>query len=340
MRSGFKRGLAAATGLVATLLLLGLGVEPALAGGLLPHPLVAPSPLPSALPTLPPAISGGLGGIPLPGQAPSLSPPATGGLGSAPSGVPAGAWPSGGGGVPGGLLSSGLPSQVLPGDSAAGSGPAAASGDAARQYPPAGPQASPVSQAHQRAMRQQYVRSRQWAGAVGQATQQIQGLPSQYSAEAARAGGGSGRFSWPEAYTVITQGFGCTTLLGEPYDPRCPSKHIHTGLDIAGPDRTPIFAADTGVASVYMDSSGYGRHVILVDGHGYETLYGHMSRIVVSAGQLVKRGDLIGFEGATGFATGPHLHFEIRWQGQPVDPCAFFHGCLGMDRQYLSWQGS
>lgn len=157
---------------------------------------------------------------------------------------------------------------------------------------------------------------------------QIDGLVTQlqaeYDSQARGLGGGSGRFSWPER-GPITQGFGCTDLLGEPYDPSCPTHHFHTGIDIGCNFGTPIAAADSGIVSYvnYGWGGGYGNFVLITHGNGYATLYAHLSSIAVSAGQGVRRGEVIGAEGSTGYSTGPHLHFEIRLNGEYQNPLSY-----------------
>ncbi len=149
-------------------------------------------------------------------------------------------------------------------------------------------------------------------------------LQAEYDAQAAGLGGGSGRFGWPER-GPITQGFGCTDLLGEPYDPSCPSHHFHTGIDIACDYGHPIAAADTGVVS-YVNwgwGGGYGNFVLITHGNGFATLYAHLSSIAVAVGQAVRRGEVIGAEGSTGYSTGPHLHFEIRLNGAYQNPLSY-----------------
>lgn len=140
------------------------------------------------------------------------------------------------------------------------------------------------------------------------------------------AGGGSGRFGWPVVVPAgrapITQRFGCTDLAGEPYRAECPKKRWHAGLDLGEPAGTPVFAADTGVVHVIRSDRGYGNHILLIHGNGYATLYGHLSTFAAGEGQVVKRGEMIGQVGSTGFSTGPHLHFEIRYQADAIDPCA------------------
>jgi murein DD-endopeptidase MepM/ murein hydrolase activator NlpD len=153
---------------------------------------------------------------------------------------------------------------------------------------------------------------------------QVQQDQQNYAAAAAAAGGGSGRFSWPErASFYISQPFGCTDYPLEPYDPNCPQKHFHAGIDIAGPDGTNIYAADTGIVSLGYDQYGYGNYIVLTHGNGYSTLYGHLSGFNVSDGQTVQRGDVIGFEGSTGNSSGPHLHFGVMLNGSWVNPCAY-----------------
>lgn len=138
-------------------------------------------------------------------------------------------------------------------------------------------------------------------------------------AEAARRGGGNGHFVWPEQ-GPITQGFGCTPYAFENYDPNCPSRHFHTGIDIGASWGTPVGAGDAGIAYTYYSSYGYGNHVIIVHGNGWVSVYGHLASFAVGNGQGVGRGQTIGYEGSTGNSTGPHLHFEVRYNDNPVNP--------------------
>jgi murein DD-endopeptidase MepM/ murein hydrolase activator NlpD len=78
--------------------------------------------------------------------------------------------------------------------------------------------------------------------------------------------------------------------------------------------------------------NGFGNHVVLNHGYGYETLYGHMARIKAKVGQLVKRGEVIGWVGNTGKSTGPHLHYEVHKGGRPIDPIYFFYNDLSPDQ--------
>lgn len=122
---------------------------------------------------------------------------------------------------------------------------------------------------------------------------------------------GTGQFIWPTT-GVISQYF----------------SWYHKAIDIANPTYPPIIAADSGVVIVagWVDNTGYGNRVMIDHGNGYITLYGHMSRIIVSVGQRVGKGQLIGYVGSTGRSTGPHLHFEIRRKGGGFyNPLDFLH---------------
>ncbi|MBA2498212.1 MAG: M23 family metallopeptidase [Chitinophagaceae bacterium] len=112
-------------------------------------------------------------------------------------------------------------------------------------------------------------------------------------------------------------------------DPIYKTIKLHAGLDFTGPTGTPIYAtADGTVKTASFSNSGYGNHVIINHGYGYETLYGHMSKIKSRNGQKVKRGEVIGYIGSTGKSTGPHLHYEVRKNGQKIDPVYFFYNDL------------
>lgn len=112
-----------------------------------------------------------------------------------------------------------------------------------------------------------------------------------------------------------------TTYFGEvgPTSPRG-----HAGLDIAAPWGTPVVAADDGeVLKAFWSGDGYGGLVIVAHPSGYETWYAHLARFQVAPGDEVKRGEQIGNMGSTGYSTGPHLHFEVRQDGQLRDPLSF-----------------
>ena len=139
----------------------------------------------------------------------------------------------------------------------------------------------------------------------------------------------SGRWKWPMD-GVITQGFGCTSYPFEIYDPNCPQKHFHTGIDIAAAYGTPVHAADGGIVHDYSMGCtyggglcGFGLYVVIVHAGGFISLYGHLSGYAVADGMQVSQDTVIGYEGSTGNSTGPHLHFEIDLGGTPVDPLAY-----------------
>jgi murein DD-endopeptidase MepM/ murein hydrolase activator NlpD len=98
---------------------------------------------------------------------------------------------------------------------------------------------------------------------------------------------------------------------------------LHPGIDIGVPTGTPIHAAGPGTVVWCGWMSGYGNLVMIDHHNGLATLYGHQSRIAASCGEQVTTGELIGYVGCTGFCTGPHLHFEVRLNGTPVDPLGY-----------------
>ena len=101
---------------------------------------------------------------------------------------------------------------------------------------------------------------------------------------------------------------------------------MHTGQDLAAPYGTPIHAAADGIVVTCRYMGGYGNAIVVNHGGGYATLYGHCSRIVARPGQRVRRGEVIALVGATGLATGPHCHFEVRINGRPVNPMPYLRG--------------
>ncbi|MNX62150.1 Murein DD-endopeptidase MepM [compost metagenome] len=94
----------------------------------------------------------------------------------------------------------------------------------------------------------------------------------------------------------------------------------HDGYDLAAPMGSPIRAAKTGTVTFVGPRGGYGNAVVLAHPEGWTTLYGHASRLAVKVGQVVKAGEVIAYVGSTGHSTGPHLHYELRRNGQAVDP--------------------
>lgn len=100
-------------------------------------------------------------------------------------------------------------------------------------------------------------------------------------------------------------------------------RKFHTGVDLAGPTRSPIRASDSGHVLYTGWYGGYGKVVIVSHGNSLSTLYAHLSSVAVNKGANVSKGDVIGYEGSTGFSTGPHLHFEVRVNGKPNNPLGY-----------------
>jgi murein DD-endopeptidase MepM/ murein hydrolase activator NlpD len=116
---------------------------------------------------------------------------------------------------------------------------------------------------------------------------------------------------------------------GSRIDPVYKTVKFHYGLDFAAPQGTPIYAtADGTITTAGSTGNGYGNHVIINHGYGYETLYGHMVRVKVNNGQTIKRGEVIGWVGSTGKSTGPHCHYEVHKNGDKIDPIYFFYNDL------------
>jgi murein DD-endopeptidase MepM/ murein hydrolase activator NlpD len=112
-------------------------------------------------------------------------------------------------------------------------------------------------------------------------------------------------------------------------DPVYKTTKFHAGLDFSAPQGTPIYAtADGTVTTAGSTGNGYGNHVVIQHGYGYETLYGHMVRVKVRGGQTIKRGEVIGWVGSTGKSTGPHCHYEVHKNGEKIDPIYFFYNDL------------
>ncbi len=123
----------------------------------------------------------------------------------------------------------------------------------------------------------------------------------------------TGNFARP-VNGAVTSGFGYR------FHPILRTQRLHTGIDFGASKGTPVHAAADGEVFSASWRGGYGKCIILLHGGGVSTLYGHLSVIHVGAGQTVRRGQLIGAVGSTGLSTGPHLHFEVRRNGVPVNP--------------------
>ena len=103
-------------------------------------------------------------------------------------------------------------------------------------------------------------------------------------------------------------------------DPFSGEGAIHTGVDLSAPQGTPVHAAADGIVVHAEWSNGYGRLVVVDHGNGLQTYYGHLSRFEVVNGQEIRRGDILGQSGSSGRVTSPHLHYEVRMGGTPVNP--------------------
>jgi len=126
-----------------------------------------------------------------------------------------------------------------------------------------------------------------------------------------------------EDLTRMASGFGWRL------DPFTKARKRHKGMDFTSPKGTPIYATGNGkVIRADAGSSGFGKHIRIDHGFGYVTLYAHLSKYNVKKGQKVKRGDLIGYVGSTGRSQAPHLHYEVRYNKQQVNPINFYYGDL------------
>jgi murein DD-endopeptidase MepM/ murein hydrolase activator NlpD len=121
---------------------------------------------------------------------------------------------------------------------------------------------------------------------------------------------------WP-TQGYISSGFGYRTY---------PDYEFHPGVDVVNDYGAPVYATASGIVESAGWDGGYGYKIALDHGNGYETWYGHNSRMLVTAGQSVRKGQQIAEIGATGFATGPHCHYEILLWGKPIDPTPFLDG--------------
>jgi len=107
------------------------------------------------------------------------------------------------------------------------------------------------------------------------------------------------------------------------------TRRMHWGMDFTAKTGTPIYATADGVVKhAGWKANGYGRHVVIDHGFGYETLYGHMSKVAVKNGQHIKRGQVIGYVGNTGLSAGPHCHYEVHVNGKKVNPINYYYNDL------------
>lgn len=129
-----------------------------------------------------------------------------------------------------------------------------------------------------------------------------------------------------EDLTRMASGFGYRT------DPFTKVRKFHYGMDFTAPRGTPIYASGDGVVTRADNRAvGYGNHITIDHGYGYESLYAHLYKYNVRPNQKVKRGDLIGFVGSTGRSEAPHLHYEILKDGERINPINFYYGNLSAE---------
>lgn len=121
---------------------------------------------------------------------------------------------------------------------------------------------------------------------------------------------------WP-VHGVLTSGFGWRS------SPFGVGRDFHPGIDIAGPTGIPVVATAEGTVLAAGWDQGYGKSIRILHGEGLETLFGHLDSVVVSPGERVSRGEVIGYLGNTGLSTGPHLHYEILRNNRPVNPTRY-----------------
>ena len=139
------------------------------------------------------------------------------------------------------------------------------------------------------------------------------------SNEATNSGGAVSNASWlrPCSYVKMSSPFGYRK------SPTAGASSYHQGVDLAGPEGTPIYASRSGVVTVAKYSNSAGYYVTINHGDGFSSIYMHMLNFVVSAGSGVSAGQLIGYMGSTGISTGSHLHFGIAYNGAYVNPAAY-----------------
>lgn len=181
------------------------------------------------------------------------------------------------------------------------------------------------------------------SGALGNADEEFRNLFSSWksldaSGRAPLAGGSvtaqvrnPGKVSIPSLMPV--DGVRLTSDFGMRYHPVLGGRRAHKGVDLAGPVGAPVRATADGVVSRADWFSSYGLYISVEHGGEIQTRYGHLSRLNVAAGQMVKKGDVIGYVGSTGRSTGPHLHYEVRIAGAAVNPAPYMQGTLLADAQ-------
>jgi len=156
----------------------------------------------------------------------------------------------------------------------------------------------------------------EFEGEISALEKESEQIAAELAAKQATGGESPGIIGWP-VNASVGSGFGYRV------HPIFRTKKLHTGLDLNAAAGAPIMAAESGTVILARTYGGYGRAVVIDHGGGLSTLYAHQSSMLVSEGQRVERGDVIGYVGCTGYCTGPHLHFETREWGTPVDPMKY-----------------
>lgn len=128
----------------------------------------------------------------------------------------------------------------------------------------------------------------------------------------------------PGVFPINIEDYTVSSGYGYRVDPVYGGTRFHEGLDFAAPNETPIYATAAGTVVVASPNGGYGNCVEIDHGYNYVTRFGHLNSIDVKVGQTVRRGDKIGEVGNTGKSTGPHLHYEVRFKGKPMNPVNYY----------------
>lgn len=155
-----------------------------------------------------------------------------------------------------------------------------------------------------------------------EALEELERLSRELGSEIRRRGSGAalgtGKMMWPVLGRV-------TSSFGWRNHPVLGKKKFHSGLDIGVPKGTPVLAADTGIVLISGWNGGYGYLVVIDHGRNITTFYGHNSTLLVKVGDVVVKGQRIALAGSTGLSTGPHVHFEVRVNGDPVNPLTYLN---------------